>query len=554
MSQPTLEQTRAKLEEVRARSFNWRTKLEAPLPARAPAPGVSAASFKVRKGHAASNSEEFTEDFMHRLEDAERRDHQTLAREQVTADALDALVLESAAPDENDETGEEHSVMPSPQEVKRVVEMFWKSPAAKRSNQRDSSMAVAGSFIVSYDALLDENAFCKMLALIQKPALGTRKGHSPAQISGWHAAFHLMDFDGSGSLTRDKVKRFLDRRVRSLAEARKAHEEQVQREELGGKAIAAELQSRVDMHLHAGRAKESALASLEEVVRDGATFDALFPLVMALAPPFFGCERATLWIARDIDAERGDEEEWDDDGTQAEGSFSRGASFKSTSAASFKSSAASFASAKSSSSWQGDSVATAQRGRVIFSRFPSAGSSFATAADGGDGTGAAPATNEVTLAVNSLSIAGTAVSAAEPQLVANAYTDARFDTSFDERTGFVTRSIMCVPLVDTHAAGTAVHSRASRVAAPTLGCLQLVNKLPKDAMPHAEFNFRDLRAGSAFSALLSEAILAAAPREAQQHVRQVEEYAAEQERLEKRRAVKERRRKTRSHKKRSHGA
>ena len=56
-----LEQTRAKLEEVRARSFNWRTKLEAPLPARAPAPGVSAASFKVRKGHAASNSEEFTE-------------------------------------------------------------------------------------------------------------------------------------------------------------------------------------------------------------------------------------------------------------------------------------------------------------------------------------------------------------------------------------------------------------------------------------------------------------------------------------------------------------
>ena len=220
----------------------------------------------------------------------------------------------------------------------------------------------------------------------------------------------------------------------------------------------------------------------------------------------------------------------------------------------FASSALLFAWFKSSSSWQGDSVATAQRGRVIFSRFPSAGSSFATAADGGDGTGAAPATNEVTLAVNSLSIAGTAVSAAEPQLVANAYTDARFDTSFDERTGFVTRSIMCVPLVDTHAAGTAVHSRASRVAAPTLGCLQLVNKLPKDAMPHAEFNFRDLRAGSAFSALLSEAILAAAPREAQQHVRQVEEYAAEQERLEKRRAVKERRRKTRSHKKRSHGA
>ena len=563
MPRLTLEETRAKLEEVRSRSIVLQQHQQEEA--------SRASSFKVRRGEA--DGEAFAEDFLHRLEVAERRDHESLTREQeVTADALDALLLDSAVPDFGGEpstsaaTNGAHAVMPTPEEIRLCVQMYWKSPAAKREGQRDSTLAVAGSFVVPNEAPLDEMAFCKMLALVQKPALGVKKGHSAAQKAGWEASFSLMDYDGTGALTREKVRRFLDRRKRAFNESLKAQEEHMRREELGGHAIAVELRVRVDTHLHHKRSRESALAALEEAMGEGAAFNDLFSLATALAPRYFGCERATLWIARDATVGGGaDDADWDAD---QGGSFSQGASFKSASfkssgssprhgvsfkseggvssksqGGSFKSGSGSFKSGGGSFSL-GRLADGADRPRAIFTRFCTDESSLATSAHGEDkGAASAHATSEVTLAVNSLSIAGTAVDAVEPQLVANAYTDARFDTSFDERTGFVTRAIMCVPLVGAPAADAPVLPHGRGPKPPCLGCLQLINKLPKEVVPPAEFNMRDLRDGAAFCAVLSDAIAMAGPREAERCAREAMQHAATEDLKERNRAIKERRRK-----------
>ena len=175
---------------------------------------------------------------------------------------------------------------------------FWKSPAKARSQFHDSSLAVDGSFVVPVEAELDEPTFCKMIALVQRPEYGFKRGHSAAQRDGWHAAFRNMDSDNAGTLSKGKVKRFLERRRRAFMETLKQKELQEMREAEGGTALADELQSRVDFHLKQQRARDAACAALDDVLAAGPTFGSLFPLTMALAPPLFACERATLWLAR----------------------------------------------------------------------------------------------------------------------------------------------------------------------------------------------------------------------------------------------------------------
>jgi len=67
----------------------------------------------------------------------------------------------------------------------------------------------------------------------------------------------------------------------------------------------------------------------------------------------------------------------------------------------------------------------------------------------------------IQVAVNDASIVGTVASRREPLIVKDAQADPRWDTSFDETTGFRTRNLICVPMVS--------HDRL-------VGVIELVNK------------------------------------------------------------------------------
>ena len=62
----------------------------------------------------------------------------------------------------------EHEVLwPEHEEIVRVAEVFWKSPAENRRHLTTSSVAVEGSFKVPDEVELDEATFCKLIALVQ---------------------------------------------------------------------------------------------------------------------------------------------------------------------------------------------------------------------------------------------------------------------------------------------------------------------------------------------------------------------------------------------------
>lgn len=522
-------------------------------------------------------------DFLSRLAQAEQRDGESITRKHtVTADALDALLIDGAHEDDGLFIGggataasTATSVWPTAKEIKKMVQLFWTSPAERRVARPDSSMAVAGSFAVPEEAVLDEAAFCKLMALVQN-SKGCRKSHSTAQQAGWHAAFRAMDFDATGALTKEKIQRFLDRRKRALLESQKEHEAHARRQVQAGSELAVELQTQVESHIHQKHARESALAALQAATGRAAVRGvmALFPLTLELAPPYFDCERATLWIVRAADDEDsftsvagasfnvgggGGSSFASSGGGRGGSSFKRGggrASFKQQgyklgpSVVDLSSSSQSFSRGSSftSTSFTNDlgaggarrtldesfSSAPVARLREIFSIFGGKADGSCLAedgrgagdADGGGADQAAQPGGQVSLKVNALSIAGTAVDVCEPQLVGNAYADSRFDTSFDERTGYVTRSILCIPLMRPPPAGGDADDGAAESLdakrARCVGCLQLVNKLPADAKPPSEFSSRDLRAGRDFCAALAAAICAALPREAQREAREAE--------------------------------
>src|SRR4030042_532953 len=83
-------------------------------------------------------------------------------------------------------------------------------------------------------------------------------------------------------------------------------------------------------------------------------------------------------------------------------------------------------------------------------------------------------------------IAGWVAREGKPLLIPNAYEDERFDRSFDARTGYVTKSIICVPL---------------RYQDKTLGVVQALNRVDGNA-----FSKEDLKSFVLFASLATLAI------------------------------------------------
>ena len=514
----------------------------------------------------------FTEDFLERLAIAEQRDGENLTNKHLSAAAaLDALLLEDSAGGDELTTGPSDPaavreaiikpIVPTHEELQRVVQLYWKSPVEKRNHMAVSSAAVEGSFVVQ-DEVLDEPTFCKLVALVQKPALGKR-GHSRAQREGWHVSFNSMDFDNEGVLSFEKVRRFTNRRARAYRETVKEQAASAKIFEQGSSAIAAQLQSRVDEHLNQQRSRDAALSALEEAIEEGATFAAIFPLVMAIAPPFFGCERATLWLVRDAVVSEGGGGGGDAPFTTPDArglGQNKHASFKQSR---FKLDGdaqhadAARGRSRTRSRDRGTRAiqidALPRRRRVLWAKVPPAAENEAgwwtnnttgidrlaeTSSSIGSAAGGGGSSDEVEITVDKRSIVGTAVAACEIQLVGNAYADSRFDTSWDERSGFVTRGVLCIPLFGQAPAAPSADAAADE-GPNCIGCLQLVNKLPKDVMPPAEFKSRDVRAGQAFCSKLSEAIEAALPREAELAAREAERALVEAARAERKRQARE---------------
>jgi len=83
-------------------------------------------------------------------------------------------------------------------------------------------------------------------------------------------------------------------------------------------------------------------------------------------------------------------------------------------------------------------------------------------------------------------IAGWVAQTGEPLLIPDAYRDARFDPSYDERTGFHTRSILTVPIV---------------IKGEIAGVVQVMNKVSAEV-----FDERDLRLFQSFASMASIAL------------------------------------------------
>jgi len=83
-------------------------------------------------------------------------------------------------------------------------------------------------------------------------------------------------------------------------------------------------------------------------------------------------------------------------------------------------------------------------------------------------------------------IAGWVAQTGEPLLIADAYEDPRFDSSYDQRTGFRTRSILTVPIV---------------IKGQIAGVVQVMNKVSTEV-----FDERDLRLFQSFASMASIAL------------------------------------------------
>ena len=146
--------------------------------------------------------------------------------------------------------------------------------------------------------------------------------------------------------------------------------------------------------------------------------------------------------------------------------------------------------------------------------------------------------------INQLTIVGSAARASEPQLIVDCRADPRFDASWDARTGFVTKTMLCLPLLDTSGMGT-----PDGLHAPLcLGVVQLINKLPANVTPPAQFHLKDALECRAFLEKLGSAVLEALPKMLERETKEKERM------LEKARRQKKRRGESRSHHRPRHHA
>jgi hypothetical protein len=433
-----------------------------------------------------------------------------------SAEALDALLLEQrAAWDSLDGSSfgrkqkqANASLQPTDVEIERVAEIFFSNPALRRLDMADSSLKVEGRFVITADHELDFPTFSKLIALVQRPEKG-QKAHTAAQQKGWRTAFELIDADGAGIISPEKLERYLERRKRAVFEAARTHVKHVKEQEgANTDSIATDLQQRVQTHVRQKRSKAAAIAAIDEAVVAGAPLEAFFPLAMALAPALYDCQRASLWLVRPtasavaaIQQGSGDD---DNDGVAKHLDLWERA-------------------------WCGELGS-----RQMFTRLDAGGEygeCWATTV----AQNKTPPTyeeiqraslhadkDEVALPINNLSIAGSAVTAMEPQMVADARHDTRFDHTWDEKTGFTTQAVLCIPLFGDDRAVTeeqAWEARRRGVAAVAkqrcIGCLQLINKLSSTKLPTAKaavFEWKDVRFGEDFCSRLVTAIEGSLPR------------------------------------------
>lgn len=102
------------------------------------------------------------------------------------------------------------------------------------------------------------------------------------------------------------------------------------------------------------------------------------------------------------------------------------------------------------------------------------------------------------------SIAGATVIESKPINVPNAYADDRFDPAWDRKTGYKTRSILCVPVIN------AEHQE-------TIGCLQMINKKDRfDRTEGVSFAVKDVELAHNLCSVVAMAISKAAAAEATQ--------------------------------------
>lgn len=500
----------------------------------------------------------FKDEFLARLNKAEQRDTASLVlQQQVSAAALDDLLLEPAEADlaraggsfkkktaaqvagegegEGSAAQSLDPVLPTSDEVSRLVGLFWKGAVNRRSHAADSSLYVEGSqsFVIPREQELDFPTFCKLIALVQRPAskgVGQKGVHSAQQRLGWEECFRAMDSDGAGTLTRQKIRRFVDRHNRAAEERQRQAAKNAERQR-DRSALAEDLQLRLEQNVQQRRSRESGLAALEEAMRKGTPLEALFALVIALAPALFGCERATLWLVRPTRS-----------AAQPPGDASHASSPDA-----FEEEAR--------HAWDGSGP------RELFTRLSSGGGDSSlwetslmnapAAAAGDDSSGVAvpevadkanhgrfgenhDGESEAIIPVNKLSIIGSCVATQEAQMVADCRQDVRFDSSWDERTGFVTRTMMCLPLLDFRDLGTPLHPKLPMC----VGALQLINKLPADVVPPAVFQYKDAHEGETFCEKLTGVIEVALPVMLEREARKAEKVQLRK----KRRAAKRRHR------------
>ena len=103
----------------------------------------------------------------------------------------------------------------------------------------------------------------------------------------------------------------------------------------------------------------------------------------------------------------------------------------------------------------------------------------------------------IKVACKETSIAGATVKKREVANILDAYRDPRFDPAWDRKSGYRTRSILCVPVVDE------LRDRC-------LGCLQLLNKFDRNGRAEgASFGHKDEELATNLCSVVSIAIKSA---------------------------------------------
>ena len=82
----------------------------------------------------------------------------------------------------------------------------------------------------------------------------------------------------------------------------------------------------------------------------------------------------------------------------------------------------------------------------------------------------------VSLPMSDASIAGSVALSGKTENITDAYLDDRFDKAFDQRSGFRTKSILCMPIFRGYESGRKSEWKADEGEKAVIGVLELMNK------------------------------------------------------------------------------